>query len=326
MTARSAELVVVDIGGTNARFGYVDKTGRLSDVTILKCADFKGFEAALAAFTRDKNYLVQSLCLAVACPVDNDHIRFTNNDWSFSKRDLFERLALDRLLVVNDFAAQSMASVALTTRDFNTLQHGTSAKLAPILVIGPGTGLGVGGVVPDGEGAWIPLASEGGHVTLSGQTERELTVIKFLSRGFGHVSAERCVSGSGLVRIYQALCEIDDVDAIAGTPQELVENIGVDCRARETLDLFASFLGTVASDACLTLGATGGVVLAGGVIPKLGENFPHQVFIDRFNSKGRFSGYLAGIEIRVQLNTEAALVGLANFDRFRGINNYILLR
>lgn len=326
MTAPSAESVVVDIGGTNARFGYIDKTGYLSDVTILKCADFGGFEAALDAFTSDKSYLVRSLCLSVACPVDNDHIRFTNNHWSFSKRDLFERLALDRLLVVNDFAAQSMASVALTTTDFNTLQHGTPAKLAPILVIGPGTGLGVGGVVPDGDGAWIPLASEGGHVTLSGQTERELAVIRLLSRGFGHVSAERCISGSGLVRIYTALCEIDDTGAIAGTPQEIVENIGVDSRARETLDLFASFLGTVASDACLTLGAAGGVVLAGGVIPKLGTKFPSHVFLDRFSSKGRFSSYLANIEIRVQLNTESALVGLANFDRFRGINNYMLIR
>ena len=326
MRARSAESVVVDIGGTNARFGYIDEAGCLSDVTILQCDDFKGFEAALDAFTNDKNYLVRSLCLSVACPVDSDHIRFTNNNWSFSKQDLFERLALDRLLVVNDFAAQSMASVTLTTRDFKTLRHGTSEKLAPILVIGPGTGLGVGGVVPDGDGAWIPLASEGGHVTLSGQTERESAVIKHLSRGFGHVSAERCISGSGLVRIYRALCEIDDTGAIVGTPQELVENIGVDSRARETLDLFASFLGTVASDACLTLGAAGGVVLAGGVIPKLGTKFPSQVFLDRFSSKGRFSSYLAKIEIRVQLNTEAALVGLANFGRFRGINNYMLLR
>ena len=326
MVARKAESVVIDIGGTNARFGHVDHTGRLSDVTILKCAEFDGVEAALAHFIKDKSYRFRNLSLAVACPVDGEYIQFTNNSWSFSKRDIFKRLNLERLLVINDFTAQSMASVALTSHDFNTLQHGTPSKTAPVLVIGPGTGLGVGGLVPDGNGSWIPLASEGGHVTLAGQTDREVAVIEEISGDLGHVSAERCVSGFGLVRIYNALCSIDGVAPRVGTPQEVVEDMTGDVLITEALDIFASFFGTVASDACLTLGARGGVVIAGGVVPRLGSRFAVDTFLDRFADKGRMSGYLSEIEVRVMLDTEAALLGLSQLDRVRGLDKYFSYR
>jgi len=326
MIASSTESVVIDIGGTNARFGFVDRARRLSDVTVLKCADFEGVESAIEAYVRGKQYRLRTLSLAVACPIDHDRIQCTNNHWGFSKRSLLEQLGLDRLRVVNDFTAQSIAAATLSAVNYQILQHGVRPSGAAVLVIGPGTGLGVGGVVSDDNGTLIPIVSEGGHVTLSGQTARELMVIEYLARTLGHVSAERCVSGPGLIRIYEALCEIDGADMIADSPQGLMNNFSDDPRARETLDIFAGFLGTVASDACLTLGARGGVVIAGGVIPKLDKKFPYKVFLDRFCSKGRFSDYLSDVEVKVMLNTEAALTGLANLHRIRGMGRYETIR
>lgn len=324
MTNDKIVSVVVDIGGTNARFGRIDHSGRLSDVAILKCADYEGIEAALSAFSEKKDFQVRFLALAVACPVSDDRIRFTNNHWSFSKKALREQLGLEKLLVVNDFTAQSMASVSLTEHDFKILQKGYVSARSPILVIGPGTGLGVGGLIPVSGDSWIPLASEGGHATLAAQTARENAVIEVASNDFGHVSAERFVSGSGLVLIYRALCKLDHVPALAESPNEMLLNLGNDHRVSEALDIFAGFFGTVASDACLTMGARGGVIVAGGVIPKLGVHFPVKTFLDRFLAKGRLSDYLADIEIKLILNTEAALVGLSRLEHIRGLDEYFL--
>lgn len=302
--------VIADIGGTNARFGCVDDAGTLSHVSILKCADHPGFEAAFKAYVGEHGIEVDTVALAVACPVDRDDIRLTNNHWRFSRTQAVADLGLRQLLIINDFTAQSLATVSVGPECFEMLQEGTPDPLAPIFVIGPGTGLGVGGLVVNAAGQFVPLSTEGGHVTLPAQTEDEWAVLQALRQQFPHVSAERVISGPGLYVLYSILCQIHGTTPVVAETSGLVGAIGEDPLIERAFDLFSGFFGIVASDGCLTLGATQGVYIAGGVIPKLGSAFRRDLFMDRFKAKGRFNQYLSRVPVAILTDTEAGLLGL----------------
>jgi glucokinase len=294
-------LVVADIGGTNARFGLVDSEGSVADVEVLPCADFSGLADAFNTYIGRRQQSVARLALAVACPVDSERISFTNNHWSFLKSSVASELGLQQVLLVNDFAAQSLAVAFSRADSYRYLQcPEADSEKKPTLVIGPGTGLGVGVLVHDQHGSPIIMDGEGGHVTVSPRTLSEKA----------HVSAERLVSGPGLFNIYTALCSTYGADPIAAEPAGVVELANLDPIARESLDLFARFFGSVAANACLTIGA-GRVVIAGGVVPRLGEKFNEAAFRDGFRDKGRVSAILSNTCVKLQLNPEAALVGLA---------------
>jgi glucokinase len=304
-------LVVADIGGTNARFGLVDRGGSVVDVEVLPCSEFSGLADAFDSYLGLRNKTVSRLALAVACPADVEQISFTNNHWSFPRCSVASDLGLDQVLLVNDFAAQSLAVAFSGMDSYRYLQcpeNDTETK--PTLVIGPGTGLGVGALVYDQQGHPVILEGEGGHVTVSPRTVLEKTVVSELEHQFHHVSAERLVSGPGLVNIYNALCSTRGVRPAATEPAGVVGLADRDSVARESLDLFARFFGTVAANACLTTGSDR-VVIAGGVIPRLGEKFNEAAFLDSFRDKGRVSDILSVTCVKLQLNPEAALVGLA---------------
>ena len=304
-------LVVADIGGTNARFGLVDREGSVVETEVLPCSQFSGLADAFDAYLGLRNRIVSRLALAVACPADVEQISFTNNHWSFPRCSVASDLGLDQVLLVNDFAAQSLAVAFSGADSYRYLQcPETDIETKPTLVIGPGTGLGVGTLVRDQEGHSVILEGEGGHVTVSPRTLSEEIVVSELERQFSHVSAERLVSGPGLLNIYTALCSTRGVRPAATDPAGVVDLAGRDTVAQESLDLFARFFGTVASNACLTIGA-GRVVIAGGVVPRLGEKFNEVAFLDSFRDKGRVSDILSCTCVKLQLNPEAALVGLA---------------
>ena len=302
--------VVADIGGTHARFGLIGVEGRLEKVSVLQCADFRGLEEAYRHFSEQTSSVADRLAVAVACPVHQDLVKLTNNHWSFRKGDIVDSLGLTELLTINDFTAQSLAVVSVPESSFKVLQPGMADPLAPLFVIGPGTGLGVGGVVVDADGEWTPLSTEGGHVTMAAQTEDEWQLLSCLRREFPHVSAERLISGPGLHLMYRTLCVREGQPVKAPDTASMMLIAETDLLVQRTLDLFAGFFGIVASDGCLTLGATGGCFVAGGVIPKLGTHFRREIFLDRFKAKGRFHQYLSHIPIKILLDSEAGLYGL----------------
>lgn len=318
----SDHAVVADIGGTHARFGAVDASGHISKVAVLKCAEFEGLEQAYRHYTESQQVQSTKLAAAVACPVEQDRIALTNNHWVFSKTQLIAELGLQKALVINDFTAQSLAVVSVGPGSFETLQAGVANTQAPIFVVGPGTGLGVGGLVIDADGEWTPLSTEGGHVTLAAQTEDEWDVLRILKSSFSHVSAERVISGPGLFLLYQTLCTLHRKRPIVDSPITMIAAVDQDPLISRALELFAGFFGIVASDGCLTLGSTQGVYIAGGVIPKLGPLFRRDLFMQRFQAKGRFENYLSRVPVKILLDSEGGLSGLARALETRSLRRF----
>ncbi len=290
-----------DIGGTNARFGWQEKADApITQVQVLPCAEHATLVAAGQAYLRDQG-LPAPACAAfgIANPVTGDQIAMTNHHWKFSIQATREALGLPRLLLLNDFTALALALPQLPRDQLRQVGTGQAASQAAIGLIGAGTGLGVSGLLPVGhQGKWLPIAGEGGHVTLSASNAHEYAAIEHLRLRYGHVSAERIISGPGLVDLYHALCELKNGQGPdITTPAEVMERAEThpQSTAHEALDMFCGLLGCVAGDLALTLGARGGIYIGGGIVPRLGERFDRSPFRERFESKGRFKNYMAAI-------------------------------
>jgi glucokinase len=304
--------LVGDIGGTNARFALVED-GEVGSQRILLCEEHASIDAAIAAYLIDVGGPApERVALAVACPVTGDEVTFTNSPWSFSAAALRRRLGLARLDIVNDFTANALAVPHLEPEHLVKVGGGEKVPGTPIGIIGPGTGLGVSGLVPAG-GDWIALAGEGGHATMAPMSERESVILDRMRQRYDHVSAERVLSGPGLVNLYNMLAEIDGVPAAPFSAAQITDP-KLDAEeplCREAVALFCGMLGTVAGNLALTLGARGGVYIAGGIVPKLGQRFLESGFRERFEAKGRFRTYLAEIPTYVITHPVPAFVGLA---------------
>lgn len=305
--------LVADIGATHARFALFED-GALKRQRALFTADYPTIADAIKAYLRDEgaSTVPTDAVLAVASPVTGDEVALTNSPWSFSIEALRARMGFRKLTVINDFTAIALSVPQLGERDRLQIGPGSPSAEAAIGVIGPGTGLGVGGLVRVG-GGWQPIPGEGGHVTMPPADARESAVLDLMRRRFDHVSAERILSGPGLVNLYNALCEISNVPAASYTPAQITDRrIGEDDpRCRETVAMFCAMLGTVAGDLALTIGARGGIYIAGGIIPKIVTVFAQSAFRQRFESKGRMRGYLASIPTYVITHPSPAFLGAA---------------
>jgi len=313
--------LVGDIGATNARFGLVGADGAFERVRVLACNDYPGVSEAIAAYLAEDSQdpPPREAALAVASPVTGDRVTLTNHPWSFTVTGLQQDLLLDRLVVVNDFAANALGVPRLRPEERLAVGGGAAAPDAPKGVLGPGTGLGVSGLVATERG-WLALSGEGGHATMPPADERESAVLDRMRRRFDHVSAERVLSGQGLVNLYNTLAEIEGVPAAPFTPAQIADRqIGAsDPLVHEALALFCAMLGTVAGDLALTLGARGGIYIAGGIVPRLGPSFAESRFRERFEAKGRFRHYLAAIPTYVIVHPVPAFLGLVELlDRGR---------
>jgi glucokinase len=303
-----------DIGGTNARLAWQDAPGAPTrDVQVLPTSEHATLEAALRHYLRSAALPPPAqAALAIANPVIGDSVRMTNHHWAFSIEATRVALGLERLVVLNDFTALALALPALPDADLRGIGCGQVSAGAAKAVIGPGTGLGASGLLPDGNGGWVPVEGEGGHVTLAARTTREAQVLGWLEAKYGHASAERAISGQGLVDLHAALLALDQAPAdgldAAGITHAALQ--GHEPRAVEALNLMCALLGTVCGDLALTLGARGGVYLAGGILPRLGSFFDASPFRERFESKGRFSDYLAAIAtLLIVAQNSPALLG-----------------
>jgi glucokinase len=307
--------LVADIGGTNARFAWQAGAGdKLSRVSTLKCADYAGIDEAIA------HYLAQNalptpdaFSFGVATPVNGDVVRMTNHHWSFSISGLKQTLNSDVGIVINDFVALASAIPALVPADRIALNVAAGKPGAPIAVIGAGTGLGVASLIADTAGNYVAVPGEGGHVTLAATNDAEEAVIHELRKHFGHVSAERALSGPGIVALYEAHCALRGEAPTLKSAAEISRIARLDraSSAYHAISSFVDFLGNVSGNLALTLGAFGGLYIGGGIVPKLGDLFDRQRFIAAFRSKGRFAQYLADIPCFVITCESPALLGAA---------------
>jgi len=306
-----------DVGGTNARFALQEAPGaQPSQVKTYSVADYANIDGAMKA------YLDQVVgprprqgAIGIANPIVGDFLRMTNSPWAFSIEAVRVVLGLDRLLFINDFTALALSLPSLQPEHLRRI--GTAGEADPkgaIGLLGPGTGLGVSGLLYDTAGHLVPLGGEGGHVSLAPANAREDAVVAVLRERFGHVSAERALQGVGLVAVYEALCKIDGVPAASLDPAGVTAAAmaGTDARCVEVVELFFAFLGSVAGNLALTLGARGGVYIGGGIVPRLGDWIDRSTFRERFIAKGRFRGYLDAIPTwLIQAETSPALIGAA---------------
>jgi glucokinase len=310
----SGPRLIGDIGGTNARFA-IALNGRFDHLRVLHTADHASLLDAIRVYLSGipADLTPTEAFMDIAGPVTGDHLHLTNQNWSFSVSQMKADLGLSEMVVMNDFAATAMAVPYLQEADRLQIGPGNTAARGPIALIGPGTGLGVGSLVPVA-GGWMQLPGEGGHVTMCAASEEESRILDVLRPQFDHVSAERLLSGQGLVNLYGAICTLRGLTGPALHANEITEGAlaGHDPAAAQAIDLFCAMLGTVAGNLALTLGATGGVYVAGGIPPRFKDRFATSAFRERFESKGRMRPYLAPIPTYLILHPETALLGLAS--------------
>lgn len=310
--------LLADIGGTNARFAWQDDAGKAPrDLQTLNVSDYASLAETMRAYLDRLGRPAPPWCaIGVASPITGDAVRLTNSHWSFSIDAVRCEFGFERFVVINDFTALALAIPDLPAHELRQLGGGGAVAGTPLGLIGPGTGLGVSGLVPSTEpGRWVALQGEGGHVTLSASNVREAAVLQVMHHRFGHASAERAVSGQGLEVLYDALRTLNSVSNAAPlTAAEISQRAlaGSDAQCVEALDLFCAFLGSVAGNLALTIGARGGIYIGGGIVPRLGDAFKRSRFRASFEDKGRFRGYLEAIPVYViHSEVSPALLGAA---------------
>ena len=316
VTDQSSSRLLADIGGTNARFAWQSGSKSvLLDIASYPCANHDSLKQAIEFYLKAHNRPAPASCaIGIANPVLGDEVRMTNHDWAFSISRLQAALGIQTLRVFNDFTALAVAIPSLQKSDLHPIGDGVAIEGETKALIGPGTGLGVSGLLSCAEGKWTPIRGEGGHVTLSAGNGLELEVIDWLTKRFGHASAERALSGPGLVNLYDSVCAIHGQPMQSMQPAAIVDEalIAPGSHCAQTLNRFCGLLGSVAGDLALTLGARGGVYLGGGILPRILGFMAESTFRERFVAKGRFRAYLDSIPTLVINSTvPIALIGAA---------------
>jgi glucokinase len=302
--------LLADIGGTKARFAVL-RESRLGGVETLATRDYANAIDGIRHFLgRHHNDDIDRAVIAAAGPVQDGRCALTNASWVLDSRELAHTFGMQPVRIVNDLEALAWAVPHFTASDVAAIGDGREAPSEPVALIAPGTGLGMACFVP---GSPRAMASEGGHATLASTTTAEAAVVEFLQRRHGHVSAERVLSGGGLVNLHDALTEVGKSPARSPSPEEIVRAAvdGQSETARRALDLFCGFLGSVAGNAALTFGARGGVLIAGGIAPRIVDYVRQSDFRERFEGKGRLRSYLARIPTRIVIRPDPTFVGLA---------------
>lgn len=306
--------LIADIGGTNARFALAGEERLPLEARTLPGANYPNIIAAAKDYLGDTAPRIG--IFAVNGPIEGDIVRPTNTPWNppyFSIKEVEQALGLERLLVVNDFVAQARAVEALADDERKQLGGGEEVAQRPIAVLGAGTGLGVGGLIPN-RGIWLPVPSEGGHCSFAPHDPLQIQILERLTRHFnGHVSNERLVAGPGMVNLARAIAEIAGAELGDLTPKDVSD------RARErscphcakAIEIYPSVLGAAAGDLALMFLARGGVYIGGGVVPRLGDLFDVERFRAAFVDKGRFRPLLEQIPTYLVVHPDPGLLGAA---------------
>ncbi|MBF0561806.1 MAG: glucokinase [Alphaproteobacteria bacterium] len=308
------EGLLADIGGTNARFALCAPGGDPHSALVLACADYPSLvEAAVTYLERAAPSVLPTVgAFCIASPVQGDTVAMTNHAWRFSIESTRRTLGLQYLSVINDFVAVGLSVPRLSPRHRTKVGGGVPISNAPVAIIGPGTGLGVALLLPV-EGRWHAIPTEGGHVTMTATNEEEHTVLSILRQRFGHVSAERLLSGPGLVNLYNTLAQMERTMPAPLEPGDITGRAvsGDDPLCVRTLRMFIAMLGTVAGNLTLSTGALGGVYIAGGIVPRFASTVEATSFRERFEDKGRFHDYISRVPTYIITHPYPAFLGLS---------------
>ncbi|WP_018235329.1 glucokinase [Ensifer sp. BR816] len=314
----SFPILIGDIGGTNARFALlVDAASGPTQLPPVKTGDFATIEEALQKSIFDKIAVrPRSAILAVAGPIKSDEIPLTNAGWVIRPRDMLASLGLGDVLVINDFEAQALAIAAPADEDVVQIGGGSVRPKSSRVVLGPGTGLGVAGLV-FAQDTWIPVPGEGGHVDIGPRSERDFRIWPFLDPIGGRMAGEQILCGRGIMNLYRAVCAADGLEASFKDQAEVTTSAlsGQDPAAVETVSLFCTYLGRVAGDMALVFMARGGVFLAGGISQKILPALMKPEFRAAFENKAPHSALMQTIPTFAVVHPMAALSGLAAFAR-----------
>jgi len=313
-----------DVGGTNARIATVEIDGRSARIVQpMRYAshDYPGLAPIVRRFCEETGARPDRACFGVACPVVGDDCTAPNLPWTINARALAGDIGIPRTTLINDFVAVGYGVETLGPGDLATLHEGTPVPGAPIALIGAGTGLGQGFLIWQGDHYRV-LASEGGHADFAPSGDLQAGLLRFLRDEFGHVSWERLLSGHGIANIYRYLlaekvapeqpsvrAELEQEDPAAVISRHALDKS--DCLSLRAVDLFCEILGAQAGNLALTVVATGGVYLAGGIAPRLAERLASGPCMAAFRNKGRLSELLSRIPVHVIVNPSAALLGAA---------------
>jgi glucokinase len=311
-------ILVGDIGGTNARFAVVEHAeAATSEPQIVHTADFPTIDDAIRAAVLEKlGIQPRSALLALAGPVIGDEIPLTNCPWVVKPKKMAGTVGLADVMLLNDFEAQALAVVALGDHHLEKIGGGEALPHAGRAVLGPGTGLGVAGLIKT-DGKWIPVPGEGGHMDIGPRTPRDYQVWPHIEPLEGRVSGEQILSGRGLVNTYRAVAIADGKTPTLATPADVTKAAlaKTDAIAEEALALFATCLGRTAGDIALVFKAQGGVYLAGGIAQRIIPALKSGNFRAAFNDKAPHSEWMAEIPVYVITDPLGALAGLAAYAR-----------
>ncbi|NQY95757.1 MAG: glucokinase [Henriciella sp.] len=311
-------VLVGDIGGTNVRFGRA-RLGfaghpEVDDVAVMPGDGFANFHDALNVYLGQLgNKRPQQALFAFAGPVRDGVVRLTNRDWIVDSHELERQTGLERIRLVNDYAAMARSIPELGDESFRLLHDGrVPDERSPILVAGPGTGLGMATLLPEGERGWRVMTGEGGHAAFAPRSDREWELTKRLKATYGYVSKELVLSGSGLNAVHKALCDIDGIEWERTPPAEIMRRAEAgDALSRDICEIRAGATLDALGDAALINGTRGGVVITGGVAERLVDWLAQPKALSRFFDRGPMSHYMEPIPIRLLMEGEAALIGAA---------------
>ena len=309
--------LVGDIGGTNARFAIVPVgTSELTSIKTLQCEKFETVQQALRFYLSSiEDIKIGSACIATAGTVHLDTFKPANNDWVINKSDVSSALNNIQVSWINDFNAQALATTLLSDNDVVTIKAGIEQPDRLRLVIGPGTGLGVCGLIRSSSG-WVPVPTQGGHSDLAPNTPLEIEILTLLQKKFGHVAVERVLSGPGIVNLYEALCEINGKNILFHSPSEITAaaiNPNPDHLSKQTLHLFCQIFGSVTGSMTLTTGSLGGIYITSDLIRNFLDFFISSDFVQSFENKGRMKYYMADIPIYLSKKENMGLLGATHY-------------
>ena len=322
------KLLVADIGGTNARFAYKDDvSNELSNFSYLKCTDFENIFDAIKYYQEENNLHIKNMSIAVASTTKHDAIKFTNNHWNFKQSEVFEYFKLDKLIFINDFVAQSLCfssfykdltidpslnNKTALNNNLDIVRSGIPITKAPLLVTGPGTGLGVCTLL-NLHGSSIAIEGEGGHSSFAPNSDIEVELLQFLRKKYDHVSNERIVSGSGIEEIFNFMLSRQGKQSSEMKAPEIGEKALLgEIDALNSVKLMFSILGTIVSSVILINGAQSGVILYGGITPKLHKIFKESDFEKNLLNKGRRYNYIKDVPIWLTKDNNNGLKGALN--------------
>ena len=307
MNTQLENCVVADVGGTNARFALVDKHGALKNITVLPTSDYPGPEQAIADYlSRVGLSAVSAICFAIACPVQGEIISMSNNHWSFARSALENSLGAP-LLLINDFAAQALCLRDLHQEHIHWLGSPRPEPGQMKAVVGPGTGLGVAMLSPDG----VVFPTEGGHSGFAPASAHQINLVEILRQKYSRISLERLISGQGLENLFWANSILDGEEKQLPAQQITSLAHSDDSLAKKTIADFFEIFAAACGDMALNYGSEGGVYLTGGVMEKLSDFLDEDSFRHHFENKGRFAEYCAAIPVGIMNVENPGLLGCA---------------